>query len=136
MREEIMGKKMDLDFLRKPENICAATMIGFFFMPWTQLFGLGASGFQIARLGSYGNLVWVIPILAGVMLFTAFNGTSNKALQITTGVAPFVGLVYVVAKLRSDIFHVLAIGSYLTLIAGAGIIVFALGFAGKKSTTT
>ena len=39
-----------------------------FFMPWIEFGGVGASGYSLAKLGSYGNQAWLIPILAGATL--------------------------------------------------------------------
>ena len=115
-----------MNIFQKPENLCAAAMIGFFFLPWGQLFGMTASGYNLSQFGSYGNWAWVIPILAGITLFAAFSGSTNAALPLITGTSPFVGLAYGLVKVGGDIFHILAIGAYLTIIAGAGIVLFAL----------
>lgn len=125
-----------MNVFQKPENLCAAAMIGFFFLPWGQLFGIGASGYNLSQFGSYGNWAWMIPILASITLFMAFSGSTNNVLPIVTGAAPFVGLAYGLLKVGGDIFHVLAIGAYLTFIAGAGMILFSVGILGAESSAS
>lgn len=119
------------EVLGQPQNLCAVGIIVCFFLPWAQLFMLNASGFQLQQLGSYGTLAWVIPLLAAATLIAAFNGSANKALPLATGCAPFLGLAYALAKAGGDLFHVLAIGAYLTLLAGAGLIAFSLSIIGN-----
>lgn len=110
----------------KKQAACAAAIVVTFFMPWVQLFGLSGSGYSLSRFGSYGNAAWLIPILAAATLFKMLTGTPSRLLTIVAGVAPFLGLAYAVTKVGRDLLQVMAIGFYLTLVAGAALIALAV----------
>jgi len=116
-----------MDAIKKPENWCAIGMIGFFFLPWAQLFGANGSGYELSKFGSYGNWAWVIPITAVVTLVISLSGNSAKPLHIVTGLLPYAGVAYGLSQMGKDLFHVLAIGVYLTLLAGLFMVLFASG---------
>jgi hypothetical protein len=128
-----------MNAIKKPENWCAIAMICFFFLPWTQLLGINGSGYELSKLGSYGNWAWVIPIAAIVTLAISIAGNEAKPLHILTGLLPYVGVAYGLSQAGKDLFHFLAIGVYLTLVAGLFMIMFATGVLGTKgveATTT
>jgi hypothetical protein len=104
-----------------------------FFLPWAQLFGQGLSGLQIAKLGSYGNWAWVAPLTAGYVLLRCFVSPPVAGGRLVAGIAPFIGLLYGLSKVGTDLFHVLSIGAYLTL-AGAGMLLFQ--FFSSSSTSS
>jgi hypothetical protein len=97
-------------------------MILFFFMPWAQLLGFNASGYDLQKLGSYGNLAWLIPVFSGITIAAGFYGKRQKELGLLTGVLPLLGLVYALVKVGPVLFDVLAIGAYLTLITGIALV--------------
>ena len=121
-----------MNAMQKPENWCAIAMIGFFFMPWAQLFGISGSGYELSKFGSYGNWAWAIPVAAGLTLAISFAGNDAKPLHLITGTLPFAGLIYGMSQAGKDLFHVLAFGVYLTLAAGLLMILFANGVLGSK----
>lgn len=121
-----------MNAVQKPENWCAVAMIGFFFLPWAQLGGMNGSGYEISKLGSYANWAWAVPVAAGLTVALSFVVNNAKPLSITTGLLPFIGLAYGLSKVGKDIFHVLAIGVYLTFVAGLLMILFASGVLGSK----
>ena len=92
-----------------------------FFLPWAQLLGQGISGYELGKVGSYGNWAWVAPLTAGYVLIRWFTGASVAGGQLAAGLAPFIGLLYGLANVGTGLFHVLSIGAYLTLI-GAGVL--------------
>lgn len=46
-------------------------LLAAFFMPWFQLFGVGISGYNLSKLGAYGNYAWAIPILTGATILVS-----------------------------------------------------------------
>ncbi|MBI3756213.1 MAG: hypothetical protein HY265_08645 [Deltaproteobacteria bacterium] len=119
---------------KRGENWCAVAMIGFFFLPWVQFLGVNASGYDITKLGSYANWAWAIPVAAGLTVAFSFAVNNAKPLAIITGLLPFIGLAYVLSQMGKDLFHILAIGVYLTLVVGLLMILFASGVLGFKTT--
>jgi hypothetical protein len=131
----------------KPVLICAFGILAAFFMPWIQFFGIGLSGYNLARLGSYGNYAWIIPILAGATILLSFSAMGNRVIGLITGIVPLAGAAYLVLKMMSDTSgnnfmfgkqgmanlgdllnvagQVCSIGLYLTLIFSVAIIVAA-----------
>lgn len=108
--------------LPSPATLGCAAMILFFFMPWAQLLGFSASGYDLQKLGSYGNLAWLIPVFSGITIVVGFYGKRQKELAQLTGALPLLGLVYALVKVGPDVFHVLAIGAYLTLITAVALL--------------
>lgn len=46
-------------------------LLAAFLMPWFQLFGVGISGYNLSKLGAYGNYAWAIPILTGATILVS-----------------------------------------------------------------
>lgn len=125
----------------------ACGMVAAFFMPWVQLFGGGLSGYQLGRLGSYGNWLWVIPILATTTISFSLSGRNNRIVGVICGIVPILAVLYLLVRLTSqagqrgsqDFFeiatHVLAIGAYLTLIFSGCLICAALAPVSMASLT-
>lgn len=109
------------------EIICAAGMIIFFFLPWAQIFSLGVSGYNLGQLGSYANLVWLIPSFCIFLIVMGLAGKDLKLIGFITGSLPIIGLMYGLANVGSDLFHVVGIGVYLTLLASMVLILTSLG---------
>ena len=105
-------------------NLCAAGLLLFFFLPWLQLLGFNASGYDMQKLGSYAELVWLVPVCAGLTLLAGLYGQRQTVLAQVTGALPFLGLVYALTKLGDQVFHALAIGAYLTLITAGVLLVW------------
>jgi len=120
---------------------CAFGLMLAFFMPWVQLFGFGMSGYNLGRLGSYGNYAWIIPILAGATIVLSFSGANNRTIGAISGIVPLgailYGLVRIAGEAGSSVAngvleiagHVLSIGAWLTIIFSVAIIVAALAQA-------
>lgn len=96
-----------------------------FFLPWAQLFGQGLSGFEIGKLGSYGNWAWTVPLGAGATLLLGYYRANQRPVAFIAGLLPLIGLVYALIKVGEDIFHIISIGAYITLIAGFVLLVYA-----------
>jgi hypothetical protein len=86
----------------KPILVCAFGILAAFFMPWLQFLGAGMSGYNLGQLGSYGNFVWVIPILAGATILASFSGGNNRAIGVITGVVPLAALVYLLLSMTNS----------------------------------
>ncbi|NUM77077.1 hypothetical protein HUU40_22190 [candidate division KSB1 bacterium] len=108
------------------ESICAAGMIAAFFLPWAQIFGFSASGYNLGKLGSYANLAWLIPGMSVAVIALRLAGKSIKIAALITGLMPFVGLLYGVSKIGDKLFHVVGVGVYLTLALGLILILASL----------
>jgi hypothetical protein len=114
--------------------IWASVVLVGFFLPWFQAFGLGMSGYQIGNLGSYGNYVWVIPILCGATIFMGLTGADNRLVGGLAGLVPIGAIIYALAavadrfgggetqKLLEIAHHVLSIGAYLTILGSLGLL--------------
>jgi hypothetical protein len=112
-------------------------MLAAFFMPWIQLFGVGMSGYNLGRLGSFGNYAWAIPILAGATILLTFSGINNRGIGALAGAFPLGALAYGLIRLSNEgppgaiqdalkmAQHVLSIGLYLTIIFSVAIIIVA-----------
>ena len=128
----------------------AVGIIAAFFMPWFQLFGAGVSGFQITKLGSYTNYLWVVPGLAGLTVLLGASGGDNRIMGAISGVVPLGALAYGYFYIqnaqsgqprRGDInidlsgiaTNTMAIGLYLTI--GLCILIIFSGAQNKKKTT-
>lgn len=116
-----------MKFFERAENIFAGILIVSFFLPWGQVFGFGLSGYGLTKLGSYGSLAWLIPLFSTLVIIIGLNEGDQKLLAMATGSLPWIGLVYGLAKAGDDLFHVLAIGAYLTLLSATGLILSAVG---------
>lgn len=118
------------------ESICAAGMIISFFLPWAQIWGFSASGYNLGKLGSYANLAWLIPCMSVVVIVLGLAGKSVKIAGLLTGLLPFAGLLYGISEIGDKLFHVIGIGVYLTLATGLLLILTSLnvikGFSGTK----
>ena len=117
--------------LPTPVNLCAVGLIVFFFLPWVQLLGFNASGYDVQKLGSYGQLVWLVPISAAATVIAGLYGQRQNALALLTGALPFLGLLYVLTKVGDQVLHALAVGAYLTLIT-SGVLLLSVYF-GEES---
>lgn len=121
----------------KPVLILACCILGAFFLPWFQLFGFAASGYNLGRLGSYGNYAWIIPILAGATILVSLSGGPNRPVGAFTGIVPLAAILYGWVRLGSEgggdamsqvsqmAGQVLSIGAYITLLCSVAIIIAA-----------
>ena len=117
--------------------VLACCLLGGFFLPWFQLFGVGVSGFQLGKLGSYGNYAWIIPILAGATILVSVSRANNRFIGALAGIVPLAAIAYAIYRLASEagqdavkalpniLGQVLSIGAYVTILASISIIVAA-----------
>ena len=106
-----------------PSFIAALGMCAAFFMPWVTIFGAGLAGNTVGQIGSEGQAAWIILVLAGLSAATHF-AAPVKLLNVVAGVAPFVLLFFFANKMGDELFKVLGVGAWATLICGL-VLVFA-----------
>lgn len=117
--------------------VCAFGLLAAFFMPWIQFFGVGMSGYNLGRLGSYGNYAWIIPILAGVTILLTYSGINNRISGALSGIVPLAALSYGVLRIAREgggesageilkiAGQVMSIGVWLTILFSIVIIIAA-----------
>ncbi|PIP06963.1 MAG: hypothetical protein CO012_03455 [Syntrophobacterales bacterium CG_4_8_14_3_um_filter_49_14] len=120
--------------LQKTQIICAIGLFISFFLPWVKLFFFTGSGYDLAaNLGGEASLAWLIPLSSIAVVAVAFYEQSTrtnsfgKISSIIAGALPFVGLLYGLSQIGKDLFEVLAIGAYLSLIIGLILILSGIG---------
>lgn len=115
-----------------PENFCALGLIISFFLPWAQLMGFGASGYDLTKIGSYGNLGWGIPIFALLTIANSqYRAKATNYAGVMAGFYPFLLVLEFQYQngfppIPQEIFHIISIGGYLTALFSLGIIYFSL----------
>jgi len=123
-----------MNSLQKIEVICAIGLFISFFLPWGKLFSFTGSGYDLAaNFGGEAKFAWLIPLSSIVVIVVAFyeHGTNTndfgKTYSIIAGALPFIGLLYGLFQIGKDLFEVLAIGAYLSLMIGLILILSGLG---------
>ena len=133
---------------KKSENIFAIAMLIAFFLPWINLGGLfTVAGYNIPNtlegLGSFANafknsgakgvevpfyiyLVYLIPLLTIGIIILDLKGIETNSVSILAGALPIFTLVYFLVKNGFEIYQVMGIGAYITIIASIGLILGAL----------
>jgi hypothetical protein len=130
--------------VEKLEAWFAVVLIILFLLPWLSFGGLSMSGLSMMGDLSKGgnvpfevtmlNIAWLIPILSIATIVMAVMGMDTKIVGIATGVVAilsFILLFLVLNKLvegsNQSALGLIGFGAYLTLLAGIGMIVAALG---------
>ena len=107
-----------MERLGKLESVCAIAIVVAFFLPWAQLFGFSASGYGVTKLGSYANLLWLIPAAGLLALVLNLQASPHRTTGgVIAGLMPWLALVFAVADVGNNLFHLLSIGAYVTLAA-------------------
>ena len=104
-------------------NLCALGLGVSFFLPWAQFWGANLSGFDLQKMGDEQRLLWLIPVFCVVTILASIIKRSQTVVGEIAGILPFLAGAYWYYKLRSDLFHILTYGAYLSLICGAALIV-------------
>jgi TRAP-type mannitol/chloroaromatic compound transport system permease small subunit len=133
--------------LEKLEAWFAAAMIIFFFLPWITISAFGfsdaGSGFNLGSTsGGFGGTLlyssWLVLIMSIATIVMAAMGRETRTIGLATGIVAIVVVLYVFlwtmtnSKVESGGVSVnlglsVGIGAWLTLLAGIGMIVAALG---------
>ena len=131
----------------RADNVCALLLVIFLFFPWIDIGGIvSAAGYQLpaaarqmaATLGQTGQpvqgsaqlylfyLIYLIPAFALATLALNASDFDSKLTSLLAGALPLVLLAIAWAKIGNDLFRILGIGAWLSLIAGLALIVVAL----------
>lgn len=90
-----------------------------FFLPWINFLGKTVSGFELFQNGGEieSRLLIIVPGMAIIALLTGIGKPAEARLvAIIAGIIPFVVFVFYWGKVGSDIFQILGIGAYLSLL--------------------
>jgi predicted Zn finger-like uncharacterized protein len=146
LKEKISRNEFNLNkHILKVENICAICLFIFFFFSWVKIAGLiSVSGYgipdgmkAIAHLGAAFSdqkrvdpsvhlyyLLYLIPIFSIVTIVFSITGKDAKVPGFIAAVLPIVFFLVAVFKVGTEIFDVLAIGFYLTIITSLVMIFY------------
>ena len=133
---------------KKSENIFAIAMLIAFFLPWINLGGLYTfAGYDIPNVLELGTafvnaiqepgekgldvpfyyyLVYLIPLLTIGIIILDYKGIETELVSIFAGALPILTLIYFIVDKGFDVFKVMGIGAYITIIASIGLILGAL----------
>jgi hypothetical protein len=98
-------------------SLAAAALVMAFFMPWIALV-IGWRGVDVMRTETYSFVV-ILPLLSIVLLVLSLLDRSVAWLRRLTGLVPFLILAYGLYHFGMDLFRGLMLGAWLSLIAGA-----------------
>ena len=117
-----------MKILQKIEVILAIALLIAFFLPWAKVLFFTGSGYDIGvQLSGEAKFVWTIPGAAIAIIALAFYIVNTKVMSVIAGILPFVVVGRAYSELGKDLFQVLAIGAYISLIVGALLILFGIG---------
>lgn len=130
VRDELMASTVEATELHPPEPTqmslfakgAAVVLIVSFFLPWTRVFGLNASGYEISRFGASGSLTWWVPVTAGTALVVGWTIRDFLVLRIVAGVTPWLGLLYGLGNWGEQLVSTMGIGAYVALVGGVMLI--------------
>jgi type IV pilus assembly protein PilA len=116
---------------------CAVAIATAFFLPWFSVLGVGASAYDLTKLGSYALIAWIIPSFAGLAFAVGVAGKKNKWPAIVAGTLPLIAVTLLVTLSQQKqlasvgnlvlegLMRSASIGLYMTLLASILIIAFA-----------
>lgn len=100
-------------------------LIASFLLPWVQILGLGASGYNLSQLGSYGNLAWVVPAVGIVCLLANTSkqalGRARKSASMLGALLIAGGTIFIITQIAErageGFWHAIGIGIYVLLVS-------------------
>ncbi len=104
--------------LSQAVNICATGLGICFLLPWINFLGLNLSGFDFAKQGGKGLLLWSIPIFCAITIFATMTKRNAKIIGQLTGALPFFVLAYGLYQEGKDLMQVLGMGAWIGLVLG------------------
>ena len=111
----------------RPEVLLALGLLFAFFLPWVRLFFFRGSGYDVGiHLSGKSQLVWLFPVMAVAVIVAAIQSIRTGVICLAAGALPYVALAWGASRLKGDVFRVLTIGAYLSLLFGAGLLVVGL----------
>ncbi len=107
-------------------NVCAAGLLGCFFLPWINFFLGKPSGLDFAKEGGKFLLFWAIPIFCVLTIIAGITKQSQKIIARTTGELPFLILGYGLYQMGKDVLQIIEIGGWACL--ALGLVLFLLSW--------
>src|SRR5207237_8715836 len=96
------------------ESMGGVALIASFFLPWVSSVGVSISGFELAKAGSSGSLVWLVPIAGIVMAAAGMMGKPLGVISRLCGAVPLLCLVVWISQAGgTQLFQALSFGAYL-----------------------
>jgi len=124
-----------MKIFQRIEVLFAIALLVAFFLPWGKVFFFTGSGYDLGgHLSGEAKFVWSIPAGAIAIIALAFYHVNTKTISAVTGILPFIVVGRVYSELGRDLFEVLAIGAYLSLLVGVLLILFGVGVIQSPST--
>lgn len=115
--------------LTKPENLMSVLLILGTVLPWLSFGGESVAGYQLAgrstmvRSDQVFYLVYAIPLLAVLVILGTMKGWNTRLLRLFAGVLPLGLFLYMFLEGgRSELFKVLGVGGYVTILAAIGML--------------
>lgn len=103
--------------------LCAALLLGCFFLPWMNVIFARPSGFDFAKEGGPYSAFWLLPFCCVVTFFAALSKSSVRVSAQITGCLPFVILVFGFYQIGAGFPKFLEVGAYFGLVLGLGLLV-------------
>ena len=114
--------------LQKYEVILAIAMLIAFFMPWGRVLILTFSGYDICvQAEGYDNVIWFLPAMPIAIIMMTYFEKNARDEVIAAGIFPFAILYDYYDKMGNDLFQVMQIGAYATLVVGVLLILVGIG---------
>lgn len=104
-------------------GFCALGLLACFFLPWISFLFGKVSGFDFTKSGGLYLSLWAIPVFCILTFFAGVTKTSQQNAAIFTGLLPFVALAVGLADIGPELFKVLEIGGYGSLIFGLLLVI-------------
>lgn len=106
-------------------------MLVAFFLPWGQFMGASASAYDATKLGSYANLLWLVPLFAAATLGNEYFRGPLTVFPVLTSIFALYILAFAADRAPVNALHVFSIGAYVNLLASVALLTHELGFIPK-----
>ncbi len=103
----------------------ALGLLACFFLPWLNILFVNVSGFGFSKHGGMYALAWAIPLFSLVTFLAGVAKARQREVAAITGMLPFMAFALGMADVGLNIFQILQIGGYGSLIFGLLLIIFA-----------
>jgi hypothetical protein len=103
-------------------------IIGAFFMPWAAMGDSAVSGPHLHQIGSAGQAVWIVVMVAAAVIVGSFVLKNNRFLGAAGGAIQFLTIIYMCGHLPEE--SELSVGGTLSLLVSLALMVTVLLPAG------
>jgi hypothetical protein len=119
-------------------TVACIGLIAGFFLPWGQFLGFSASGYNISSIGFYGNLAWLVPISAAIVIWIEFTTHRDRTreqsevvggfllwkpfFRVLAGLTPLIAVGVLMVKTGTASMHFWGIGIYISIISATVIL--------------